>query len=180
MPAYTLAQLHAFEDQFTGAVIAILTAGGITGAIGDGEDADLSDEIATVGFAVGPATGATALIPATALETISNRQEYNQFVGTLTIMYHLPRTRSSEAVTGLPGVRRVLGQKTGLIRSLFLRSLLPFDATNLPYLEVSAIVPQGTTYGASPYDGEEHQIDAAILSWQITFAIRRSAWPTAA
>ena len=170
MPATSLYQLFAFEDQFSVAAGSVLAAGGFPNAFDRGNSGAIGDTATLVKFTRGAAVdGAVGLIPR---GPYAGRSEFVQFTGTLEIQRTRPR-KSNTTVAMDPGVQRELGRDMGKISALFLRAVLPFSTANLPYLDVSEIHPQPADWGVD----EENQLDGCTLTWQVTFAIRKDAWP---
>ena len=175
MPAANLYQLFAFEDQIQVAAKAVLEAAQLTPVFTRGDVSRITDAGYLVRFTRGAATGAQGQIPATALTEISNRMEFVQFQGTLDIVIALPRP-SNTIVSNTDGIYREIGALIGKVSAEFLRIKLPFTGSNLPYLDVSEILPQPAEWGVD----EDHNLDVCTLSWQVTFSIKQSAWPSSA
>jgi hypothetical protein len=174
MPAAHLYQLFAHEDAIQTATVALLTAAGLTPVYTRGDTAALADTGYLVRFTRGPASGSMQKIPAAALTAISNRVEFSGYTGTLDIAVVVARP-ANLPVTGLPAIRTTLGQRVGRVSAALLRSTLPFTTTNLPFHDVSEILPQAAEWGTD----EDHDLDICRLSWQLTYAIRADAWPLA-
>ncbi len=178
MSAPNLPALLDFEGQFEAAAQAILTANGITAYISQQESKELL--ISTgIGFDTGPALDEKVLLdPAGGYPALPSNwtagqpppQEYFRYTGSLEYRIEVPRDQEGAS---LPGVANLMGELRGKIRAAMMLCCAPFNATNLPYLRVSDIRPNGTTTGWE----RERNIDYLSLRFTITFAIVPGAWP---
>ena len=169
MPATSLAQLYAFEDQFMSTASAVLAAAGFATPYSRGAETPIADTATLVRFTTGAATGEMVRIPR---GDAAGRPAYGRFTGTLEVVRYRPR-REGQSLTALVGVQRELGLDAGKIRALFGRAVLPFTEENLQFLFVTDIQPAPSSWG---FD-EDHQLDLVNLQWQVTFEIRTTAWP---
>lgn len=171
MPANSLYQLYAFEDQFHVAAGELLEAAGFPTPYARGDARPLSDTATIVRFTTGAATGEMTRIP---VGPYAGRPTYGRFTGQLEVIRYRSRVENA-SVTDVAGIQRELGRDAGKIRPLFLRECIPFTEENLPFLVVTDVLPQAAGWG---FDAEQ-QLDMFTLSWTVTFEIRSAAWPAA-
>lgn len=171
MPATDLYQLYAFEDQFMRAAALILEAAGFPTPYARGDQRPLPDTVTLVRFTTGAATGEMLRIGA---GPAAGRPTYGRYTGVLEVVRYRPRAENA-ALADIAGIQRELGRDAGRIRPLFLREAIPFTAERLPFLLVTDVLPQPSSWG---FD-EEHQLDMFTLSWLVSFEIRANAWPPA-
>ncbi len=172
MAADNLTQLFDFEGQFEVAAQAILTSAGILAFIS--QQPEQMPTLSTgVGFDLGPAldqlTDTLPTVPGWPANT-AKPQEYFRYTGNLEFEVSCPRDDQGAQD---PAVRTMLSQLRGMIRAAMMRIMEPFNATNLPFYEVSDIRPNATSNG---YNGARN-VDFSTLRFVITFAIRPTAWP---
>lgn len=171
MAAPSLAALLDFESQFETAAQAILADAGIYAVISQ-QNEKTPGIFTGVGFDTGPALDQLTFLPLASGQTPPPYQEYFRYTGSLELEVAVPRDSVRQPTED--GVDSFLGQVRGLIRGTFLRAIWPFDDTNLPYLRVSDIRPNGTTTG---FDQPQNR-DTVLLRFLITFAIQPTAWPS--
>lgn len=171
MSAPNLTALFDFEGQFEAAAQAVMTANGITSFVS--QQADKLPPISTgIGFDLGPAIDELTQIPAPTNWPTGQAapQEYFRYTGTLEIRVEVPRDQESSSV---PGVENFIGELRGKVRAAMMLTVMPFSPTNLPWLRVSDIRPNGTSTG---WD-QPRNVDFCSLRFAITFAIQPGAWP---
>lgn len=166
MAAPSLTALLDQESQFLYAVQSILSDASITAAL-PGDDAALPDDCTLIKFTRGPAIGDQDKRPNT-------RIEYTRFTGTLEIVSRM--RRSSNTASAVVGCYRLLYERRGKIRALFLKSERKFTEGKLPWLAVNDIRPLSGESGVA--DSDDAARDAFTEKWQIDYEIRRDAWPS--
>lgn len=166
MPASTLQELHDFEGQFATAAKAILTAAGLTGVRGVGETGTVPDEVIVTNFLAG-----AAVPDARGVLTPSGAVIAGLYDGSLEIL--IRRRRDDNIASELTGVSRRMNETISQIRALFLAQPEPFTSANLPYYDVSNLIPQETEYA---YDTATRR-EAVVLSWSVRWCINPDQLP---
>ncbi len=170
MAAPSLAALLNFEDQFEDAAQAILESAGVVSFVSQSKD-KLPLINTGVGFECGAALDQLTFLPLASGQTQPSEQEYFRYVGNLELRIEV--NRDTERAP-LESTYNFLGTIRGLVRGSFLYSQWPFDDTNLPWLRVSDLRPNGSSTGFEA----ARNIDSFIQRYQVTFAINPAAWPT--
>jgi hypothetical protein len=170
MAAPSLAALYDFESQFERAAQDVLEGSGIAGFI-TAQGEKLPTINTGVSFETGPALDQLTFLPLASGQVPPAYQEYFRYTGNLDLEVSVNRDTVRQPTD--TGVTTFLGEVRGRIRSTFLKSIWPFDDSNLPYLRVSDIRPNGTTIGFN----QALNVDTQVLRFVITFAIQPSAWP---
>jgi hypothetical protein len=167
MPAPTLTDLYQFEAQFGAAVVGILSNAGYTDIYVRGTNDAVHDTGIMTWCDVSQAD--TECMGRISSGPLAGRPEFVGYSCTLAIMRVVPRQENSE----IP-LTTSLVYEAGKIRSLFIRAALPFNSENLPYINVDAVTPLATQWGIS----DSGNLDTCTLSWNISFSINPTAWPT--
>ena len=166
MPAPSLASLHDFEGQFATAAKAILVSAGFAPVRAAGEPGTVPDEVIVTNFLTGPAVSGVrgALTP----------QGYvipSIYDGELEIMVR--RRRDDNVATEIPGISRRLNEAVATIRGLLLEQPEPFTPANLPYYDVSQILPAACDYAYN----RETRLEAVVLSWNVRWCLNPDELP---
>lgn len=169
MAAPSLAALLNFEDQFEDAAQAILESAGVVSFVSQSKD-KLPLVNTGVNFECGAALDTLNWLPNVSGQTQPTQQEYTRYVGILELRVEVNRDTAREP---LPSTYNFLGSIRGLVRAAFLFSQWPFQATNLPWLGVTDIRPNGSSTG---FD-QVRNVDSFIQRYQVTFEIQATAWP---
>lgn len=168
MAAPDFATLLNFEGQLVHAARSILVAGGFT-VRERGNRAALSDTFTAVMVDVGDATGRLGRRP-------EGTTEHAQYLATLSVTVAIER-KTNEPEGDATGT--LLDQRCAAIRALFLNHPNPFaayqDAAGV-YLQVHGIRPLAAQSDLDT--GPE--VDSRVLSWELSFIIPDSAWPSVA
>jgi hypothetical protein len=167
MPAApSLAAICDHESQFCVAARTILSGGGFADPRTPGDTRNQPATLTAIKF-----YRDDAVADGTRLVSAAPRREFSQWTGTLEILYAQPRTDNDDSA--VDGLDRVMGEKRGLIRSLFMKSVYPFDGTNLPWLIVLDIKP---LRGDEGIDKDRH-LDVIVERFQVTYEVRSATWP---
>lgn len=171
MAAPNLTTLFDFEGQFEQAAQAILTASGIAAYISQ-EALKLPGLYTGVGFDVNPALDVLEQIPKPNNWPVGQAapQEYFRYTGNLDFIAEVRRDNQGASVTG---VDTMMSQLRGQLRAAFMRCVMPFTNTNLPYYRVTDIRPNGTTTGFNQIEN----VDFCSVRFVVTFQIQPEAWP---
>ena len=171
MPAQNLTQLLDFEGQFETAAQAVRAANGITAYISE-QTAQLPLLSTGISFDIAPALDQLTFLPKPSNWPANTPppQDFFRYTATLEFRIEVPRDRNTATV---PGVATLFAEFRGKIRSAFMRTMAPFNSTNLPYYEISDIRPAGALTGTEGV----RNIDFCSLRFAITFAIKPTAWP---
>lgn len=167
MPAANLTTLFQFEAQISAAAVGVLEAAGYSDIYVRGTNDSVHDTGLMLWVDVGSADPAT--LGRIGAGPLSGRPEFFGYTATLSLMRVIPRPENTEQATASS-----LVYEAGKLRSLFLRSALPFTAANLPHLTVTEILPGSAQWGTS----EVANLDTLTLSWSLTFQVNPAAWPT--
>lgn len=173
MPAANLTELFDFEGQFERAATGILRAVMID-AYSMGHDEQLPQDMCAVRFDVGAATEnkfAQLTKPDSWPADAVPPQEYFIYSATLEFRVKVPRDDPEPATAG---VNSKLAEVRGKLRANMMKCVDPFRSSNLPYYKVDRIRPTGTETG--PGDAHANS-DVTVLRYEITFEIRKTAWP---
>lgn len=168
MPAPSLAALLDFESQFESAAQAILASSGINAFISQHE-AKLPPIATGISFDVGSAFDELTILPLGG-QTVQQQQDFFRYQGSLTVEVSVSRDTSPDPANGAASF---LGQVRALVRAAFMQSQWPFQDSNLPWLRVSQIRPDGTTSGFQ----QVRNVDIVSLRFAVDYAIQPSAWP---
>ena len=171
MPAApNLIVLFDFEGQFEAASVPVLAASGITGYISQ-QAVKLPLPYTGIAADAGPAKDQLTFLPSPPGWTgESPPQDYYVYPLNLSLLCEVPRDANG-AVD--PNVPTFLAELRARIRAAFMRILMPFDDTNLPYYRVTDIRPNGAQVG---YDAKRN-VDFVDVRFLITFEIKPDSWP---
>lgn len=167
------------RTQIVKAARQILAAGGIT-AIGPGEgNPQLPRSFSTVDFARGGFDPTRkSPLPLNLGGGAYRSSMYSHFTGVLSVANYVPYETDEKGggayITETHA--RELDELCAKELVLFMEPLQPFTAALLPNLDIFAIVP------IDPDDRPltEREVNLAFVRWQITGAIRPTAWPNVA
>ena len=154
MRASSLEQLFDFETAMEAAVVAALTAAGIT-AHSQRDSADRKTPRVEVQFSSGAVTGHMAMPGRT--------QIYDQFSGTLRLTVVTDRAKNEAS-------HSVFISK---IRSKLYQPAKVFTEANLPFYDILDVQDQGLQIGVDP----ERNLDVTVNIYSIRFGINSEAWP---
>jgi hypothetical protein len=171
MPATNLPELLDFEGQFEAAAQGVLAAIGLTSFISQ-QGAAMPLISTGIAFDITPAEEVFTSLPRPSNwpAGLCAPQEYFRYGATLEFRIEVPRDGNTPTI---PEVATLLAQFRGMIRASFMRTVAPFNSTNLPFYEVGNIRPNGAITG---WEGVRN-IDFCALRFSLTFAIRPDAWP---
>ena len=171
MPAApNLIVLFDFEGQFEAASVPVLAASGITGYISQ-QAVKLPLPYTGIAADAGPAKDQLTFLPSPPGWTGETPpQDYYVYPLNLSLLCEVPRDANG-AVD--PNVPTFLAELRARIRAAFMRILMPFDDTNLPYYRVTDIRPNGAQVG---YDAKRN-VDFVDVRFLITFVIKPDSWP---
>lgn len=170
MAAPSLGALLNFEDQFEAATQGVLETSGVVSFVSQSTD-KLPLINTGINFECGAALDQLTFLPLAPGQTQPQEQEYFRFVGNLELRVEVNR---DTARAPLDGTYSFLGTVRGLVRGAFLYSQWPFDDSNLPWLRVSDLRPNGSSTGFDTV----RNVDSFIQRYQVTFTIQPTAWPT--
>lgn len=172
MPATNLAQLLNFEGNFETAAYSLLVSEGVVAAITEGQT-NLPLVVTGIGVDVAPAIDELQILtkPNNWPGGTPPPQEYFRYPASIEFRIEIPRDKNG---TSYAGALNLMGEVRGKIRSFMLRCVAPFNANNLPFYEIGDIKPAGASFG---WDSTRN-VDFSWLRYQMTFAIRPTAWPT--
>jgi hypothetical protein len=165
--APSLEHLYDFETQLASAAAAILADLGFS-VHKPGDTAAIPDDHCRVTAICGPADGSQTLVPCGAW---SGRVVYHRFSAQLQVT-HMMRLSKSQVIDDDYELTS-FSSRISRTRVAFDAAAFPFNVANLPWLQVTDIVPSGLNYLANDQRG----LVGAQLDFALTFEISSGAWP---